>query len=418
MLTQRDNHRCIHPRGVQPPANLSRAQRQEGEHRPLATNAPDNHSVLIGIDASRVTGVRLTGTERYARAVIGALMALAPRHRFRLYLRQPLDEEGWPNEQSAERIVLTLPRLWTHLALGRALLASPPDALFIPAHVLPFSFAHPGLRRRVRSVVTIHDAGYRHFPTAHPLAQRLYLDLSTRFALRFAGAVVVDSEVTRSDLLRFYGRAAEQAKIVVAHPGPLPLPAISEAEAQCILARLGLTGDSPYVVHVGTLQPRKNLRRLIRAWARLTRDPGLANARLVLAGGAGWGREDLWAEIVAGAQGAVMLTGYVSDAEKAALLRGARAYVFPSLYEGFGFPVLEAQAAGLPLACSRTPALLEVAGQAALYFDPFDEVEMAAVLRTIMTDEALRRHLVAAGWHNVRRFSWQTCAQTILSQLI
>jgi glycosyltransferase involved in cell wall biosynthesis len=100
------------------------------------------------------------------------------------------------------------------------------------------------------------------------------------------------------------------------------------------------------------------------------------------------------------------------------LLRGARAYVFPSLYEGFGFPVLEAQAMGLPLACSRTPALVEVAGDAALYFDPFDEAEMAAALRTIMTDEALRRHLVAAGWHNMRRFSWHQCAQIILSHLV
>lgn len=376
--------------------------------------------MLIGIDASRAIGVRLTGTERYARAVISALMALAPQHRFRLYLRRAPDrgEAAWSGAQSVEQVVLAPPRLWTHLGLGRALLTSPPDALFIPAHVLPLSFAHPRLRRRVRSVVTIHDVGYQHFPTAHPLIQRLYLDLSTRFALRFASTVIVDSEVTRSDLLRFYSRTAERAEIVVAHPGPLPLPAVSEAEAGRILDRLGLKGV-PYAVHVGTLQPRKNLRRLIRAWARLTRDPDLARMRLVLAGGAGWGGEDLRAEsAAASAQSAVVLTGYVSDEEKAALLRGARAYVFPSLYEGFGFPVLEAQAMGLPLACSRTPALVEVAGDAALYFDPFDEAEMAAALRTIMTDEALRRHLVAAGWHNMRRFSWHQCAQIILSHLV
>ena len=375
-------------------------------------------NVLIGIDASRATGTRLTGTERYARAVISALIALAPQHRFRLYLRQPPagDEVAWLSQHAAEQVLLGPPRLWTHLGLGCALLVDPPDALIIPAHVLPFSFWHPGLRRRVRSAVTVHDVGYRHFPTAHTLTQRLYLDLSTRFALRFARVVIVDSETTRHDLLRFY---PSRAQIVVAYPGPLPLPEISETEAARIRARLGLADNRAYVLHVGTLQPRKNLRRLVRAWARLSRDPGLAGPQLVLAGGLGWGREDLRAEVAAAGLGeAVALTGYVSDVEKAALLRGARAYVFPSLYEGFGFPVLEAHLAGLPLACSRTSALTEVAGEAALYFDPLDEEAMAAALRTIMIDEEVRSHLIAAGRRNLRRFSWQACAQTILSQLI
>ncbi len=378
----------------------------------------DNLSVLIGIDASRAIGMRLTGTERYARAIISALLTLAPQHRFRLYLRRPpaADEVAWLSQHAAEQTLLGPPRLWTHLGLGRALLVDPPDALLIPAHVLPFSFWHPALRRRVRSAVTVHDVGYRYFPAAHTPTQRLYLDLSTRFALRFARVVIVDSETTRRDLARLY---PSRAQIVVAHPGPLPLPEVGETEAARMRARLGLADSRPYVLHVGTLQPRKNLRRLIRAWARLSCDPDLAGARLVLAGGFGWGREDLRAEVAAAGLGeTVALAGYISDEEKAALLRGARAYVFPSLYEGFGFPVLEAHLAGLPLACSRTSALPEVAGEAALYFDPLDEEEIAAALRTIMTDEGLRGHLIAAGRRNLRRFSWQTCAQTVLSQLI
>jgi len=376
--------------------------------------------VLIGIDASRALGARLTGTERYARAAISALIALRTQHRFRLYLRRlPANEEAtWLSEGAVEQRVLGPARLWTHLGLGRAVLSEPPDALFIPAHVLPFSFAHPSLRRRIRSAVTVHDVGHRRFPTAHPLTQRLYLELSTRFALRFASAVIVDSEATRCDMRNFYGAA--RARIVVAHPGPPLLPEVSTAEGERLRAHLGLTGNVAYALHIGTLQPRKNLCRLIRAWARcLARDPELASARLVLAGGAGWGREDLRAEVAAaGAEGTVILTGYVSDAEKAALLRGARAYVFPSLHEGFGFPALEAQMTNLPLACSRTSALPEVAGAGALYFDPHDEEEMATALRTVMTDERVRCHLIAAGQRNLTRFSWRACAQTILSQLV
>ncbi|BCX05366.1 MAG: glycosyl transferase family 1 [Candidatus Roseilinea sp.] len=373
----------------------------------------------IGIDASRATGVRLTGTERYSREIIAALLRSAPRHCFRLYLREALDPDSLRlprSPVSVEPVVIARRRLWTHLGLARELSARPPDALFVPAHVLPASFIRSPVRRRIRTVVTVHDVGYRHFPEAHPLTQRWYLDLGTRLSVRCAGVVITDSEATRRDVLRFYGVAHD--RVVVAYPGPLPLTEVQEKDVARTLAKFGLDDGRPYVLHVGTLQPRKNLRRLIQAWARLLTRTDWAGLRLVLAGGRGWGGEDLRAEVeAAGLQASVVLTGYLDDVEKTALLRHARAYVFPSLHEGFGFPVLEAQSAGVPVACSNASSLPEIAGEAALLFDPFDVEAIAHALEMIIRDESVRTRLVEAGYRNLARFSWDACARIVLEGL-
>ena len=378
--------------------------------------------MLIGIDASRATGERLTGTERYSREVIAALVRAAPQHGFRLYLRD------WPvpgfalspeaPSASVEYRLIRIARLWTHIGLARELMAHPPDALFVPAHVLPAAFAWPQMRRRIHAVVTVHDVGYRHFPSAHPPIQRLYLDLGTRLSVRYASAVIVDSEATRRDVIRFYGRGVAHDRVIVAHPGRPALAEVGEEEARRTLARFGLDDGRPYALHIGTLQPRKNLRRLIQAWARVVQRAGAHEPRLVLAGGQGWGGED-WTALIEAAhvRSSVVLTGYVSDAEKAALLRSARAYVFPSLYEGFGFPLLEAQSAGLPVACSDAASLPEVAGGSALLFDPLDVEAIAEALCVVLFDEGIRRRLIEAGRRNLMRFSWDACARLVLGGL-
>lgn len=375
----------------------------------------------IGIDASRATGARLTGTERYSREIVAALLRIAPQHCFRLYLREVLDPDfllSSCRSNGVEPVVIPRRRLWTHLGLARELAARPPDALFVPAHVLPVSFIRAQARRRIRTVVTVHDVGYRRFPQAHPPAQRLYLDLGTQLSVRCADKVITDSEATRCDVLHFYRDSVAQDRVVVAYPGPLPLAEVRADEARCVLAKYGLNGGRPYALHVGTLQPRKNLRRLIQAWARVIARPGLGEMRLVLAGGQGWGGEDLHAAVkAAGLQSSIVLTGYVSEIEKATLMRHARAYVFPSLHEGFGFPVLEAQSAGVPVACSNVSSLPEVAGAAALLFDPLDVEAIAHALETLMSDEGIRARLIEAGHRNLARFSWDVCARIVLDSL-
>jgi glycosyltransferase involved in cell wall biosynthesis len=180
--------------------------------------------------------------------------------------------------------------------------------------------------------------------------------------------------------------------------------------------RYGIVGR--YLLYVGTLQPRKNLARVIDAFAGLAGDPALAGVQLVLAGKRGWLYDDLFAQVTRlGLTSRVVFPGYVEEADLPALLSGALALVFPSLYEGFGIPVLEAGACGVPVITSKTSSLPEVAGDAALLVDPHDVDAIADALLRIATDAELRAELDRRGQENVKRFSWEKCARETLTVL-
>ena len=291
--------------------------------------------------------------------------------------------------------------------------AHPPDVLFVPSHVLPA--LHPR-----RSVVTVHDLGYRYFPEAHKTFDRVYLDLSTRFNARSAAHVLADSQATKDDLVRFTGVAAN--RVTVVHLGrdetlaPVDNPQrIADVQQHLGLRRPGEPA-APAIVYVGTLQPRKNLVRLVDAFALARQQrPDL---QLVLAGKRGWLADPIFQRVAAlGLQDAVRFPGFVAEADLPPLLSGALCFAFPSLHEGFGFPVLEAQACGAPVLAANSSSLPEVAGDGALLVDPLDTGAIAAGLLRLAEDETLRSRLRAAGFANLRRFSWQRCAEETLAVL-
>jgi glycosyltransferase involved in cell wall biosynthesis len=378
---------------------------------------------LIGIDASRALRKERTGTENYSWQLIRHLLALGSSHRFRLYCQQPppsgLFEAPYQSTAAqvgvshAEVRVIPWPRLWTHSRLSLEVTRRPPDVLFVPSHVLPL--LHPR-----RSVVTVHDLGFRTFPEAHKTLDRIYLDLSTRFNARSAAHVLADSQATRDDLVRFTGVAAD--KITVVHLGrDESLAPVQDVQRLAgVQQRLGISQAgrpaAPYILYVGTLQPRKNLVRLVDAFAAVRRQhPDLI---LVLAGRRGWLADPLFARVNAlGLQEAVRFPGYVADDDLPALLSGALCFAFPSLHEGFGFPVLEAQACGAPVLAANTSSLPEVAGEGALLVDPLDTDAIAAGLLRLAGDPVLRARLQAAGFANLQRFSWQRCARETLAVL-
>lgn len=346
----------------------------------------------LGLDASRATAARRTGTERYALALSQALAAAAGPHTLTLYFRDQPAPGLFP--AAPRQRVIPFPRLWTHLRLaGELAWAAPrPDLLFVPAHVVPLICPVP-------AVVTVHDLGYRYFPDAHPWRQRLYLDLSTRYSAWAARRVLADSEATRRDLVRFYHVPAE--KIHVIYPGREE--ALTRVDPARVRAKYTL--PDAYVLHVGTLQPRKNLLRLMEAVDTLPAEVGL-----VLAGRPGW----LAAPILAAARARparVTVLPDVPDEDLAGLYSGAAVFAFPSLYEGFGFPVLEAMACGAPVVCANTSSLPEVAGAAALQVDPLDTQALAEALRRLLADQALRAELIGRGRGRLDVFSWGRAAR-------
>ena len=360
----------------------------------------------IGIDASRAGTGRRTGTEQYSAQLLEALGALDRQGCYTLYVngrvRPPLALP--PNFRAR---LIPFPRLWTHLRLSIELAWRRPDVLFVPAHVVPL--VHP------RTVVTIHDLGYRPFPEAHPPLSRLYLDWSTRWSARVAHRVLVPSAATARDLTSAYGTPPERIVVVPHsyHPRfrPLPPPDVERG-----LARLGIA--RPYLLSVGTLQPRKNLARTLEAFAALVAR-GVPH-RLVLVGRRGWLVDPLFAALGRSdspLRGRVELTGYLADDDLPIVYTGAEALVFPSLYEGFGLPALEAMACGTPVLTSNTSSLPEVVGDAALTVDPLDSGAIVTGLDRLVADRTLREELRGRGLAQAARFSWRRAAERTLATL-
>ncbi len=359
----------------------------------------------IGIDASRAISAAPTGTEGYSYHLLRALLPLlTPQHTVRLYFREPPSPGIFPH---AEQRIIPFPYLWTHLRLSAELWRHPPDLLFVPAHVLPP--VRPPL-----TVVTVHDLGYRAFPQAHTASQRLYLELSTRWNVRVATHILADSQATRDAIVQAYHTPLEKISLVYPGYDQLLAPERDPAVLADMRARYEILG--PYILSLGSIQPRKNLTRLVGAFAQLApRYPALT---LVLAGPPGWLGAPLHARVrELGLEQRVRFPGYVAEEDKAALLSGAEIFAFPSLYEGFGFPVLEAQACEVPVLASDTTSLPEVAGEAALLVDPLDEAAIARGLERLLTGAALRRQLVALGEVNLTRFSWQRAGAKVAALL-
>ena len=404
--------------------------------------------MLIGIDASRAARIQPTGTEAYSRQLIQALLQIESEHRFILYSptalapdlcgrTSPAPESAPENPISYTRThipspphtrltvrVIPCPRLWTHGRLTWELWRDPPDVLFVPAHVMPLVCPVPAL-------VTVHDLGYLHYPQAHRPFDRWYLHWTTRRHVHKAAGIVADSEATRQDLIQQY--QVDPNRIIVIYPGrDRSLVRVEDPAAiAAVRERYGIKED--YLLYLGTLQPRKNLVRLVEAFARLqaaanTRvpstsgpmppPPAATRLQLVLAGKEGWLYDDLFQQVRhLGLENQVVIPGYIAAEDKAALISGALALVFPSLYEGFGLPVLEAMACGTPVLTSNVSSMPEVAGQAALLVDPLSVDDIAAGLRRLSTDGNLRHSLVQRGYAQIQGYSWQGAAHQLLEAL-
>jgi glycosyltransferase involved in cell wall biosynthesis len=355
--------------------------------------------VLIGVDASRVTRPRRTGTENYSLRVLRELLAEDQRHAYRLYLSQPLPDGLLPIGPRTSTRLIRLPRLWTQLGLSTEMLISPPDVLFVPSHVLP-------LVTPARSVVVVYDVGHRFFPRAHTIPEWLYVEWAIRRHVRTATRLLTISEASKRDLVRLYG--ANPDRIAVAYPAVEDrfTPAADDQIRQ-VRARHGLA--ERYVLHLGTIKPRKNLPRLVRAFAQASLPP---DTQLALGGMTTFGEgavERAIAETGLGER--VRRLAYVSDADLPALYSGAAGVAIVSLYEGFGMPALEALACGAPLVAGNRGSLPEIVGEAGIVVDPLDIASISRGLERAVDDLALRDVLRQAGPRRAARFDWATAAR-------
>ncbi|MFV9504610.1 MAG: glycosyltransferase family 4 protein [Oscillochloridaceae bacterium umkhey_bin13] len=371
--------------------------------------------MIIGVDYTAAAW-QGAGIGRYTRGLIRAAVALDPTIQYTLfyaarglpptspYLAELRNLCANHRNVRARPIPLS-PRLLTilwqrlRLPLRAEYLVGPLDLLHAPDFVLPPT--------RARTLLTVHDLTFLVHPECAEAGLRAYLSQAVPRALARTHMVLVDSQATANDLARLLGVTGPHVRLL--YPGvepqfrPLPPEATEPVRQQ-----LGLPAQ--FLLFVGTLEPRKNLVRLLEGFAQADLP---ASTALVIAGKRGWLYEEVFAKLAQlRLETRVRLLDFVTDEQLPALYNLAQAFVYPSLYEGFGLPVLEALACGTPVVTAKTSSLIEVAGQAAILVDPYDPTAIATGISTaLQTAPDLR----AAGPIQARHFNWATTAQTLLT---
>jgi glycosyltransferase involved in cell wall biosynthesis len=367
-----------------------------------------NPVIRIAIDAHTV-GTRLGGNESYAVNLIEALAQIDSTNNYTIYVttNEARDRfsNRWPNFQVRSTLPHT-PLIRIPLTLSAELRKHPVDVLHVQFTAPPFC--------PCPFVVSIHDLSFEHVPETFKRRSRTQLRLTVRHSARRAARILSLSEHTRSDIMKTYGIEPNRIEAI-----PLAAPdhfgmVIDKRELQRVRHNYGIEGD--YILSVGSIQPRKNLARLVKAYAQLRGDRSADKLpKLVLVGKCAWlYDETLRALDQAGVKDSVLLTGYVPESDLPALYSSALCFVYPSYFEGFGLPPLEAMKCGAPVIVGNRTSLPEVVGDAGLTVDPFDVDAIAGAIRKLMNDSTLRAKLSQKGQERASSFTWRETARQTL----
>jgi glycosyltransferase involved in cell wall biosynthesis len=367
----------------------------------------------IAIDAHAV-GAKLGGNESYAVNLIEALAQIDSVNHYTIYITTDEARERfhgrWPNFQVRATLPHT-PLIRIPLTLSAELRKNPVDVLHVQFTAPPFC--------PCPVVVSIHDLSFEHLPQTFKRRSRTQLRLTVRHSARRAARIISLSEHTRLDIVETYGIPAERVSAIpLAAPSNFA-PVQDVRELQRVRHNYGIDGE--YILSVGSIQPRKNLARLVSAYARVRaslRENKSADKlpKLVLVGKCGWlYDETLRALEETGVKDTVVLTGYVPQADLPALYSGALCFVYPSYFEGFGLPPLEAMKCGAPVIVGNKTSLPEVVGDAALTVDPFDVEAIASAMTRVIDSPALRKELSVKGLTRAEDFDWRETARKTLA---
>jgi len=372
----------------------------------------------IGIDAADLCHKRIDGTRIYIYNLLERFGRVAPETLFYIYLKGALNPElrfkKFPNYIQRNS---NFPFFWTQLKLPRLLKQDMPSVLWMPLHNIPL-----WRPKGIKTVITIHDLAFKLFPDLFPPKDLFMLNRLTAMAVKSADRIIAISHSTARDITEIYGVPPHKIRVIYHgyNENLFHLPSKEEKDqVESVKIKYRIAPKAKYLIFVGALQPRKNLGILVTAFERLKTLHTFRDWKLVLAGSDAWLVDDLKKQIATSIwKKDIIMTGNFTIADLPYLLWGAEIFVFPSLYEGFGIPILEAMACGVPVVTAKNSSLVEVAGNNAVYFDASRIDDLASSIKELESSPEKKKDLIKGGLEWAKRFNWDETAKKTYEFLI
>jgi len=358
--------------------------------------------MIIGVDGNEANIEKRVGSGQYAYELISHLLKSDHKNTYYIYLKEkPL--EGFPRNKNSKFLIFGPKKFWTQFALPLKLFSGPrPDVFFAPSHYGPRFSSVP-------IVITIFDLSYIHFPKLFRRLDLYQLQHWTEYSVKKAKAILTISQASKEDIIKHY--KVDPKKVFVTYPGyddKLFKPVNDQKAIGKVKEKYKIAGD--YIFFLGTIQPRKNLIRLLEAVE------GIKNIKVVISGKKGWLYDDFFKKIEdPKVRDKIIVTDYVQDEDLPVLFSGARTFILPSLWEGFGIPVLEAMACGCPVVVSDKSSLSEVVEEAGVLINPEDVQSITDGIQKVLTNNKFAQVLSRRGLIRAKEFSWRRCAYQTLS---
>jgi glycosyltransferase involved in cell wall biosynthesis len=374
--------------------------------------------MIIGIDASRANHPQKTGVGWYVYFLIQELKTIVPQNvTVILYSDVPLQGElaDLPPHWTSKVLGWPPKRFWTQIRMSYEMLVSPPDILFVPAHVFPL--IHPQ-----KTIMTVHDIAATEFPETYSSFQKWYSLWSAKFAAKNLWRVIVPSEFVKKEMIsNFQLKDSKNISVIYHGYDEKFLKKISDEKKETVLKQYQV--QSPFLLSIGRLESKKNTSRIIEAFEQIKKTPNtkfdVTSLKLVLVGSPGFGYEKVEKSLnQSPCKDDIYTLGWVDKDALPALMQSAKVFVFPSLSEGFGIPVLEAFASGTPVIVSKGSCLEEIGGSGVVAVDALNVNSISNGIFHLLENEYFAQEKIQAGKERVKNFSWKKCAEEVANILL
>lgn len=382
--------------------------------------------MVIGIDIRMLARGTKTGIEEYTEKLLSNMLGLNTDIRFRLFyngykkVKLSYDFLNLPNVKLME---FSLPNRFLDVSSKLAELPKIDkllggiDVMFSP-HIFLSS-----LSNKCKSVVTFHDLSFEKYPEFYSKSKSYWhFSMDPKKQAKRASRIITASQSTKSDLISLYGIDTEKIKVIYSGTEQLEREDWKDERKKSVKKKYNLPDE--YILYLGTLEPRKNIIGLIKAFELFknrTQNNKLrpTSHKLVIAGSKGWLYREIFDRIEKSpVKHDIVLTGFIEEIDKKYIYKLADLFVYPSFYEGFGFPPLEAMSFGVPVITSNVSSLPEAVGDSAIMVDPYDLDELSGAVEEVLTDKKLKNFLIEKGFERIKKFSWQNCARETLKALV